>query len=93
MRVGIVGLGYRLGYLARIFSATLSDFQVVAHVDPEPFGLTYTTQYDIPVGTHYETLEAMLAGEKLDLLMVGSPNHMHLGHIRTGLDHGVRVFS
>jgi predicted dehydrogenase len=93
MRVGIVGLGYRLGYLARIFSATLSDFQVVAHVDPEPFGLTYTTQFDIPVGTHYETLEAMLAGEKLDLLMVGSPNHMHLGHIRTGLDHGVRVFT
>jgi len=93
MRVGIVGLGYRLGYLARIFSATLSDFQVVAHVDPEPFGLKYTTQYDIPVGSHYETLEAMLAGEKLDLLMVGSPNHMHLGHIRTGLESGVRVFT
>ena len=93
MRVGIVGLGYRLGYLARIFSATLSDFQVVAHVDPEPFGLTYTTQHDIPVGSRYETLEAMLAGEKLDLLMVGSPNHMHLGHIRTGLESGVRVFT
>jgi predicted dehydrogenase len=93
MRVGIVGLGYRLGYLARIFSATLSDFQVVAHVDPEPFGLNYTTQHDIPVGSRYETLEAMLAGEKLDLLMVGSPNHMHLGHIRTGLESGVRVFT
>ena len=93
MRVGIVGLGYRLGYLARIFSATLSDFQVVAHVDPEPFGLTYTTQHDIPVGSRYETLEAMLKGEKLDLLMVGSPNHMHLGHIRTGLESGVRVFT
>ena len=93
MRVGIVGLGYRLGYLARIFSATLSDFQVVAHVDPEPFGLKYTTQHDIPVGSRYETLEAMLEGEKLDLLMVGSPNHMHLGHIRTGLESGVRVFT
>ena len=93
MRVGIVGLGYRLGYLARIFSATLADFQVVAHVDPEPFGLSYTTQHDIPVGSRYETLEAMLEGEKLDLLMVGSPNHMHLGHIRTGLESGVRVFT
>ncbi len=93
MRVGIVGLGYRLGYLARIFSATLSDFEVVAHVDPEPFGLKYTEEFDIPVGRHYETLEAMLAGEKLDLLMVGSPNHMHLEHIRTGLEHGVRVFT
>lgn len=94
MRVGIVGLGYRLGYLARIFSATLgSDFTVVAHVDPEPFGLSYTEQYGILTGKHYETLEGMLAAENLDLLMVGSPNHMHLGHIRTGLQAGCKVFT
>jgi predicted dehydrogenase len=94
MRVGIVGLGSRLAYLARIFAATLGDaFAVVGHVDPEPFGLSYTEQYDIPVGTRYETLEGMLEGEKLDLLMVGSPNHMHLGHIRTGLEHGAKVFT
>jgi len=94
MRVGIVGLGYRLGYLARIFSATLGDeFTVVAHVDPEPFGLSYTEQYGVPTGQHYDTLEGMLAAEKLDLLMVGSPNHMHLGHIRTGLEAGCKVFT
>lgn len=94
MRVGIVGLGFRLGYLARIFAATLGDdFAVVAHVDPEPFGLSNTEQYGIPTGTHYETLEAMLDNEQLDLLMVGSPNHMHLGHIRTGLEHGAKVFT
>ncbi|MCX5481068.1 Gfo/Idh/MocA family oxidoreductase [Kaistia geumhonensis] len=93
MKVGIVGLGYRLGYLARIFSASLPDFEVVGYVDPEPAGLSYTKQFDVPVGKNYETLEALLAGEKLDLLMVGSPNHLHLGHIRTGLDHGVKVFT
>jgi predicted dehydrogenase len=94
MRVGIVGLGYRLGYLARIFSVTLgADFSVVAHVDPEPFGLSYTEQYDVPTGRGYATLEEMLAAEKLDLLMVGSPNHMHLGHIRTGLQAGCKVFT
>jgi predicted dehydrogenase len=93
MKVGIVGLGYRLGYLARIFSVSLSDFEVVAHVDPQPAGLSYTQQFDIPVGTSYESLAQMLALEKLDLLMVGSPNHMHLGHIRTGLEHGIKVFT
>ena len=94
MRVGIVGLGYRLGYLARIFSATLGDdFSVVAHVDPEPFGLSYTEKYEIPTGRRHDTLEDMLAAEKLDLLMVGSPNHMHLGHIRSGLEAGVKVFT
>lgn len=93
MKVGIVGLGFRLGYLARIFKASLDDFEVVAHVDPEPFGLKYTEEFDIDVGTHHGDLEAMLAQEKLDLLMVGSPNHMHLGHIRTGLEHGLKVFT
>jgi predicted dehydrogenase len=93
MKVGIVGLGYRLGYLSRIFSASLSDFEVVAHVDPQPAGLAYTQQFDIAVGTSYESLEQMLTREKLDLLMVGSPNHMHLDHIRIGLEHGVKVFT
>lgn len=94
MRVGIVGLGSRLSYLARIFSVTLGDeFRVVAHVDPELFGLAYVEEHAIPVGQRYETLEAMLAGENLDLLMVGSPNHLHLGHIRTGLEAGARVFT
>ncbi|MCX5495302.1 Gfo/Idh/MocA family oxidoreductase [Kaistia dalseonensis] len=93
MKVGIVGLGYRLGYLARIFQASLPDFQVVGYVDPEPAGLSYTKQFDVPVGNAYETLTELLENEALDLLMVGSPNHLHLGHIRIGLDHGVKVFS
>jgi predicted dehydrogenase len=93
MKVGIVGLGYRLGYLARIFQASLPDFRVVGYVDPEPAGLSYTKQFDVPVGTPYATLTDLLEGEELDLLMVGSPNHLHLGHIRTGLDHGMKVFT
>ena len=36
MRVGIVGLGYRLAYLARVFSAEQPDFSVVGYVDPDP---------------------------------------------------------
>jgi len=93
MKVGIVGLGYRLGYLARIFSASLDDFEVVGHVDPEPAGLSYTQEFGIGTGRAYPSLEALLAGETLDLLMVGSPNHLHLEHIRTGLEHGLKVFT
>jgi predicted dehydrogenase len=35
----------------------------------------------------------MLEAESLDLLMIGSPNHLHLEHIRTGLAHGLKVFT
>lgn len=93
MKVGIVGLGYRLGYLARVFAAMVEGFEVVGYVDPEPAGLSYTKQFDVPVGRPHATLEAMLAAEDLDLLMVGSPNHLHLGHIRVGLERGVKVFT
>jgi len=93
MRVGIIGLGYRLGYLARVFSAARDDFSVVAYVDDAPAGLPYTQEHGVSVGQQYPTLEAMLDGEQLDLLMVGSPNHTHLGYIRTGLERGLKIFT
>jgi predicted dehydrogenase len=35
----------------------------------------------------------MLANEKLDLLLIGSPNHLHLEHIKIGLNAGVKIFA
>lgn len=93
MRVGIIGLGYRLGYLARVFSAARDDFSVVGYVDPAPAGLPYATEHGVSVGTQYDTLEALLDNNELDLLMVGSPNHLHLEHIRIGLERGLKIFT
>jgi predicted dehydrogenase len=93
MRVGIIGLGYRLGYLARVFSLARDDFSVVGYVDPAPAGLPYAQEHGVPLGTPYDTPEAMLDAEELDLLMVGSPNHLHLDHIRLGLERGQKIFT
>jgi predicted dehydrogenase len=93
MRVGIIGLGYRLGYLARVFSAASDDFSIVGYVDPAPAGLPYTVEHGISVGTSYDSLEALLDNNELDLLMVGSPNHLHLDHIRIGLERGLKIFT
>ena len=93
MKVGIVGLGYRLGYLARVFTSEVPGFEIVGYVDPAPAGKDYANQHGVSVGKPYDDLESLLRAEKLDLLMVGSPNHMHLDHIRIGLDHGVRIFA
>jgi predicted dehydrogenase len=93
MKVGIVGLGYRLGYLGHVFSTIHPDFRIAAYVDPDPAGLETLRKQGIPEGTRHDSLDQMLAAEKLDLLMVGSPNHLHLDHIRTGLEAGLTVFS
>jgi predicted dehydrogenase len=93
MRVGIVGLGFRLGYLARVFNVEVPGFEIVGYVDPDPAGKSYADEHGVSLGKSYETLEALLAAEQLDLLMVGSPNHLHLDHIRIGLEHGVKIFA
>ncbi|WDR05870.1 Gfo/Idh/MocA family oxidoreductase [Devosia rhodophyticola] len=93
MKVGIVGLGFRMGYLAHVFSETVSDFDVVGYVDDAPAGLSYAEERGVSMGRSIPSLETMLDSEDLDLLMVGSPNHMHLGHIRTGLERGKKIFT
>ncbi|MGO4337295.1 Gfo/Idh/MocA family protein [Labrys sp. KB_33_2] len=93
MKVGIIGLGYRMGYLARIFSLMVPGFTVVGYVDPAPAGLGYMKEHGIEAGRVHDSPQALLTAEKLDLLMVGSPNAMHLGHIQVGLEHGVKVFA
>jgi predicted dehydrogenase len=93
MKVGIVGLGFRLGYIVPLFVAAHPEFEVVGYVDPEPAGLPRLRKANVSPGKSYGSVEGLLANEKLDLLMVGSPNRMHLDHIRAGLDHGVKVFT
>jgi hypothetical protein len=36
MKVGIVGLGYRMEYLAGLFTALAPGFRIVGYVDPPP---------------------------------------------------------
>ena len=93
MKAGVVGLGLRMAHVIGEFVAMDPDFRVVGYSDPEPAGLPGLTAAGIAAGRAHDGLEALLAAENLDLLMVGSPNHLHLMQIEQGLRAGVRVFS
>lgn len=93
MKVGIVGLGFRMEYLTRVFTALVPGFQVVGYVDPTPAGLPGLVKAGISAGTSFATIGALANAGPLDMLMVGSPNHLHLEHIRAGLELGLKVFS
>ncbi len=93
MKVAVIGLGFRLGYLGRVFRDIDPDFEIVGYVDPEPAGLPGLIAAGVPVLKAYETPQEMIAAETFDLLMVGSPNHLHLEHIRIGLEAGLTVFT
>jgi len=93
VKVGIVGLGYRLGYLGFVFNALDPEFEIVGYVDPAPAGMAELDEHGISAGKQYATPEELIANETFDLLMIGSPNHMHLDHIRVGLEAGLTVFT
>ncbi|MFE3837430.1 Gfo/Idh/MocA family protein [Pseudogemmobacter sonorensis] len=93
MRVAIIGLGFRLGYLGHVFNEMDPDFQIVGYFDPAPAGMAVLEQHGIGAGTAYGSAEDLVKAGGFDLLMIGSPNHLHLDHIRLGLEAGVKVFS
>ena len=53
MKVAIIGLGFRLGYLGYVFNAIDPDFEIVGYVDPDPAGLPELTKSGISTGRQY----------------------------------------
>ena len=90
MRIAICGMGLRAIHLASIFKHEMPEIEFVGFYDE---GTPETGWQDGPEIPEFDTLEGMLETTKPDLLFVTSPNHKHLGHIRIGLEAGVRIFS
>lgn len=83
MRTGIIGLGARIAALLPEFRAQCPGFELVAVADPGPGHQARLTE---AAPQHaYATAEEMLAAHQFDLLLIGSPNRFHLGHLRAAL--------
>ncbi|HEY0211713.1 Gfo/Idh/MocA family oxidoreductase [Acerihabitans sp.] len=93
MKAGIVGLGFRMANVAKEFKQADADFTITGFADPAPAGLETLTQFGIDAGRGFSTLGELLAAGGFDMLMVGSPNYLHLEHIRAGLEAGLIVFT
>ena len=91
--IAVAGLGRRIATVIRHLTAAARNMRIVAHADPEPAGRSMLEKRGIGTGRAYGDVAAMLRETEPDLLMVGSPNHLHLGHIKAGLEAGVRVFT
>lgn len=93
MKIAICGLGRRIGHVAGFLTEQVPDARIMGYVDPEPTGRAYLESIGVSPGRPYDRLETMLDNVLPDLLLVGSPNHMHIGHLITGLERGVRIFA
>ena len=93
MKIGVVGFGNRIAHVFLEFKKINSDATIVAFVDPKPIGKKFAEQNNFFPSKQYDSLNEMLKKEQLDLLMVGSPNYLHIKHIQKGLEEGVKIFA
>ena len=92
MKIGICGLGDRMGYLAKVFEATIPEFDIVCYADPKPTGFRRMDDEHVRRLRGFSNLESMLDQESLDLVMIGSPNMFHCDQLCKVLDSGVKIF-
>lgn len=93
LNIAVAGLGQRMAVVLRHLIAAAPQARIMAYMDPEPYGLPSLTKRGIGVGEAYDDVASMLAETKPDLFVIGSPNHLHLDHIKAGLAAGVRIFT
>ena len=93
MKIGVVGLGNRIAHIFYELKKINNKAELIAYVDPQPIGKNYAIKNNFFPKKNYLTLGEMISNESLDLLMIGSPNHLHLEHIKEGLNAGLKIFA
>ena len=91
-RIGVIGLGQRIAHVLAAMAEVGWSLEVAAHVDPAPIGAPILAEAGLPPGEALPDVAALLAAGPFDLIMIGSPNHLHLEHLKLALTAGCAVF-
>lgn len=92
-RIGVIGLGQRIAHVLAAMKEVGWDLNVAGHVDPAPVGAPILAGAGIDAGRACDSVADLLARGPYDLVMIGSPNHLHLEHLNQALDAGWPVFA
>ncbi|HEY8003591.1 MAG TPA: Gfo/Idh/MocA family oxidoreductase [Phenylobacterium sp.] len=92
-RIGVIGLGQRIAHVLAAMQEVGWRLEVSGQVDPAPVGAPILAAAGIAEGRSFETPAALLAAGPYDLVMVGTPNHLHFEHLSLALDAGFPVFA
>jgi len=92
-RIAVIGLGQRIAHVLAAMKEMGWDLGLDGYVDPAPIGAPILDAAGIRPGRAFETPEALLAAGPYDLVMIGSPNHLHLAHLEAAFAAGYPIFS
>jgi len=92
-RIGVIGLGQRIAHVLAAMQEVGWRLEVAGQVDPAPVGAPILAAAGIAEGPAFGSPRALLAAGPYDLVMVGTPNHLHFEHLNAALDAGAPVFA
>ncbi|MBI1211390.1 MAG: gfo/Idh/MocA family oxidoreductase [Alphaproteobacteria bacterium] len=88
LRFAAIGLGQRIAAVLRAVKQTGAHFALAGYVDPAPVGSSILGENGIALGRRFEDERELLAAGPYDLLLIGSPNHLHAAQLAAALDDG-----
>jgi predicted dehydrogenase len=92
LRLGVVGLGQRIAHVLKACAEVGWKFGIAGYVDPQPVGLSILNDAGIAPGRSYESIDAFFADGPFDLVLIGSPNHLHYEHLLSAFEAGFPIF-
>jgi len=92
-RIGVIGLGQRIASVLAAMREMDWNLELAAYADPAPVGTPILDRAGIALGRPFATPAELLAAGPYDLVMIGTPNHLHFEHINLALDAGWPVFA
>jgi len=92
-KIGVIGLGQRIAHVLAAMQEVGWRLDFAAYVDPDPIGEPILAQAGIAMGRPFGSVSELLGAGPYDLVMVGTPNHLHLEHLNAAMDAGWPVFT
>jgi len=92
-RIGVIGLGQRIAHVLTAMKEVGWMLEVAGYADPSPVGLEILADAGIGPGAIYPDEATLLADGPFDLVMIGSPNHLHFDHLKAAFAAGFPIFA
>jgi len=92
-RIGVIGLGQRIAHVLAAMKEVGWRLDIAGYADPAPVGAPILKEHGIESGKPYADAQALLKDGPFDLLMIGSPNHLHYEHLLAAFEAGFPIFA
>jgi predicted dehydrogenase len=91
-RIAVIGLGQRIAHVLAAMVEVGWMLEVAGYADPAPVGLSILAEHGIEPSRAYLDEATLLADGPFDLVMIGSPNHLHQAHLEAAFAAGFPIF-